>query len=305
MCADGVRYSNVVCTTLCGVLSVSIWDDFGDNSNNRFKKYDNVYGVENPMVMQEVLCMGTVGDYIIMSEVLEPMSELHVMFKLWTRSSVGEASVALAVGMNRDDWSTFEYIDTFTVRGENMVKVFERNFIDYEGDGQFIALMGLDTGIYVDDILVDIVPGCSYPYDLGVSNVTLSSARVSWRDDNVWGNSYNWMLVYGIEGEEMDTVIVDSTWHDLTGLLMNKHYLVNVYTLCGGDTLAALEACDFVTDCGTIILPFHEKFESFFISRSPKCWFKMGSGRSWARELEPIVVPSNDGKYVLMGGDVH
>ena len=120
--------------------------------------------------------------------------------------------------------------------------------------------------VHIDDINVSVIPSCVEPADIVVSNITNSSASISWTDVNpatAWQYQLN-------NGEIFD---IDAKPIELTGLTTNTTYTIKVRTVCGVDEYSAWTSETFRTECDVILVddehPFTEDFESGVI---PGCW---------------------------------
>lgn len=74
--------------------------------------------------------------------------------------------------------------------------------------------------------------GCRIPLNLNASNVTGSSAQLSWES---YGSQY--IVEYGpSDGSSVHTVVQDSNYLNIWGLTKNNEYRFRVMTLCDGDS---------------------------------------------------------------------
>ena len=118
---------------------------------------------------------------------------------------------------------------------------------------------------------VSIAPlACPAPTNLSVTNITGSSADISW---NASGNEENWILEYRTSG--------DSTWtsvsvsgtpaYSLSDLTVGIPYQLRVQAVCGVDEQSLWISTMFTTFCDAVTtFPFTEDFEHNGLL--PDCW---------------------------------
>jgi hypothetical protein len=116
------------------------------------------------------------------------------------------------------------------------------------------------------DLAIDLVEvnacfNCLAPSGLTASNVTGSTADVSW---TAGGTETEWFLIVNGAGTTQT-----STTANLTGLMPNTAYSAQVHAVCApGDTSAASPAITFNTLCNAALAPTNETFDAGFSN----CW---------------------------------
>ncbi|QAA80755.1 T9SS type A sorting domain-containing protein [Aequorivita sp. H23M31] len=135
---------------------------------------------------------------------------------------------------------------------------------------------------------------CPQPTNLTVSNVTQTSAELSW---NPTGSETEWEIEYGPAGFELGTgtVVLDNDGtigETLTGLSPATYYEFYVTPLCGSGTPFPAGPKGFSTLCGGAIdsFPFVESFENSSGTRD--CWTN-----------EYVAGIPTDWKYVTTNGN--
>jgi len=119
---------------------------------------------------------------------------------------------------------------------------------------------------YQGDLAIDLIEvhacfNCLAPSGLTASNVTGSSADVSW---TAGGTETEWFLIVNGAGTTQT-----STTASLTGLMANTAYTCQVHAVCApGDTSAASPAMSFTTLCNVAMAPTNETFDAGFSN----CW---------------------------------
>lgn len=107
---------------------------------------------------------------------------------------------------------------------------------------------------YIDDITVNKAPTCLKPIDVTVSNITETTAEISWTEQ---GTTNEWTIM-------LDSTEIPATTNPftLTGLNPSTRYTVKVKAVCSEDDESDWSTeVSFRTECGTVDLPFYESFE--------------------------------------------
>jgi len=129
---------------------------------------------------------------------------------------------------------------------------------------------------YVDDISVNVLPSCTTPYGLTSSEITSSSALLSWSS-----NASSYMIYYkaatDTEWNETPFMSLDSTAYLLEGLNPATTYQWSVVADCGDTVLQSATTASFTTECGIFPAPFSEDFNA--AGSVPICW-SLRNGRA-------------------------
>jgi len=138
-----------------------------------------------------------------------------------------------------------------------------------------------------------IIPGvvpqiCENPTDLEVSNVTTTSATISWTAN---GNEQDWELQYwdANEASYIDVPGAVTNPYTLQNLESSHGYWVRVRAVCGDDFYSDWEEIWFSTECTPIILPYSYQFEDAQYGDFPPCWTRYYSGEGTDIYMEPSV----------------
>ena len=188
---------------------------------------------------------------------LNPINTLQMSLDV-RKNSTSYTSFTLIVGVMTDptDLTTFTPVQTI-VQTETTYSNYVVYFGNYTGTGKYIAMyapMQGQSGVtyntgYVDNIVVEPIPACPPVMNFSVSNVTGTSALLTW-DEGVAGmsndfvveyteyNQNNWVTMSGVTGSP----------YFLTGLNPLTHYQVRVKANCGTDE-SAWRTDEFTTPC--------------------------------------------------------
>ena len=126
-----------------------------------------------------------------------------------------------------------------------------------------------DNDLHIDNVVVAEMSNCTKPTGLAVSNITESTADLTW---TAGGDEAGWNIEYKeASASTWNTATATSTSHTLTGLMANTEYNVRVQAVCGANEFSNWTITSFTTACGTFVVtdaaPYAESFSS-----EPSCW---------------------------------
>ena len=225
------------------------------------------------------------GAYIILPEMDAPLNQLQIRFNFVQ----GGDNVRLIMGIMDDPTapiSTIRPIDTLIRSNIDTTTAYV--YITYPLDGisdttGHIAFWDAfnDNYSFLDNIVIEYIPNCSSVTEITASNVTASSAEVSWAGPAA---ATSYIVEYGPRGfvpGTGTTVNATNSFTVLTGLAHSTSYEVYVYAVCGAsnDTSIALQNARFTTDCDAInTFPYVQNFENVVdpgdasTNIVPNCW---------------------------------
>jgi subtilisin-like proprotein convertase family protein len=137
---------------------------------------------------------------------------------------------------------------------------------------RFVATSGYGPDLFVDNLIIEPLPACIDPDALTATNITTTSADLSWTEN---GTATSWEIEYDSTGFVQGTgnsVVTGTNPHSLTGLVANYSYDFYVRAICGvGDSSAWDGPFTFSTPCNAVtVFPFTESFEDSSATRN--CW---------------------------------
>lgn len=152
------------------------------------------------------------------------------------------------------DWSN-TYEETFPL--EDLTSTYQVSFLGHSNGGYYI---------FIDNIEITSAGGCARPVSLEATEITSSSARLSW---STTGNEENWTVE--LNGHPR---VVDVQPYLMEGLLPQTEYTVRVKANCGGGMESEWSyPLTFKTLCDVIVvtdeLPYFDDFEA---SEDFVCW---------------------------------
>jgi len=159
---------------------------------------------------------------------------------------------------------------------------------------QYVIFEGISdygNATYIDDININIIPTCLKPTALVASNISTTSADLSW---TAGGTESQWTLEYKLSNASTWTTISNITTNSYTlnSILASNSYDVRVKAVCSTtDESSWSDIYTFVTDCDVVTtFPFTESFDGTVFP--PLCWTKAhtaGSSTStWTRSTSYV-----------------
>ena len=218
-----------------------------------------------------------------------PINTLRLSFKArrYTATTTYVNTIIVGVMTNPASASSFVPVDTVTLTSTTIGTHYV-DFTNYTGTGSYIAIMiPKPDGVtytsaspnYIDDVMLDVAPACTYPTNLQVSNVTTTDATVSW---NAGSTETEWemVLVQGNAPMSMGTLYnVYTNTETLTGLTSGTQYTIYLRAVCPQGGHSEYVTITFDTQCEDLqTLPFTCNFDNVQGSTSgttanlPICW---------------------------------
>ncbi len=158
------------------------------------------------------------------------------------------------------------------------------------------------------------LPTCIKPTSFSASNVTSSSATLSWNAGEADQDAWNIMYKKDSDNEWI-TVPVNTTSYTITGLSPVSTYYAKVQANCGEGDLSKWAETTFTTGCGAIDLPYTCDFEGTSQTVNsciiPSCWsvirgyynstnrYGVPTMATPSTSTQPIVQQTHSGSYSL------
>ena len=213
------------------------------------------------------------GGNVVALPAIESYAGLYLTFSTKPESNSYTSCGTFAVGYVTGDASTFQALETY-------------NYNDTDFDGNVYAEMSIDVSSvpanarlafnhaanstiyywFVDDVNIAAAPTCLRPTDVTVSDITTTTATISWTDNNST-DPQGWTIE--VNGTE---VAADANPFTLDNLTVATAYTVKVKANCTDDDESAWSAeVTFTTQCEDIVVtannPYQEGFENGIV-----CW---------------------------------
>ncbi|MCK9445247.1 MAG: fibronectin type III domain-containing protein, partial [Tissierellaceae bacterium] len=206
------------------------------------------------------------------------MDSLKISFYLINGSSTSVAEVGIMDDAN--DPTSFTPIATLASSSTTVWEPFEVYLSSYTGTGRYIAFKSeynTATNYFrIDDLVVDYIPACARPTNIAFTNITTTSADVSWTPGNSTDNA--WWIYYKAAGtSNWDSVYSVTNSYSFTTLSPMTTYEIEIRTDCGTELSEPSFVKTFMTPCSLITsLPYTESFDNYGTGTDvfPPCWGK-------------------------------
>ena len=159
--------------------------------------------------------------------------------------------------------STFTPIDTVHTSNVDIWESYTLFCDSYTGEGKYIAFRTRNAGnnsVLIDNLTVDYMPSCLPVTNISVSDITETSATISWNGN---GTGYKVFLT----GSAMTNFITEESTITLTDLIPSSSYGVYIITLCDEESSTLSSPLIFNTACGYITITdsnsWKETFENY------------------------------------------
>lgn len=191
-----------------------------------------------------------------------PLNSVKVEFDARRGSFAGGA---LEIGAMTDPNNplSFEVIDTIRLVYTNNWEHQQIYCQDYTGTGTNLAFRVANAGdnpVLIDNLVVDNLPECLPASSLAVSDISYTTATLSWHGN---GSDYD---VYVISSDTVHYNTRD-TYLELTNLRPSSSYNVQIIPNCYGQSAEVVAQVSFFTLCGAIAVteenPWVETFENY------------------------------------------
>lgn len=201
------------------------------------------------------------GDiYAVMPMLDAQLNTLMISFDAKKYSATSTYNSHFDVGVVTDaanpdaSFTTVEAFDAIQEHGGRITV----SLANYDGPAGYIAFRSTKerpagatstyTYVFIDNILVEVIPTCFVPTQLTVSEVTDHTAAVNWADNY---DQAAYAVEYMAEGDPTWTsVSVDTTYTLLNNLQASTNYAVRVKAVCGdGDESEYTDVIGFTTHC--------------------------------------------------------
>ena len=292
----------------------SCWAYHNNGTSTSYSGYPIIYNSStyansgtNALRFYTYITSGTYDDQVAILPPIDvttyPLNTLKLSFDARANSTSYTFQLVVGVMTNPSDISTFVPVQTINITSTSYAH-YGVLLDQYTGAGNFIAIKaprptsGYNYG-YVDNIVLDIAPSCSSPTNFQVSNLTPTSADLSWTDDVTEGT---WELLVTPANQTPNYTqaqTVTNNTYSLTSLTVNTQYNAYLRTVCSnGLGYSEWITTTFRTPCQALTtLPFSETFDTYTgatstsvsVNNLPSCWAYFNNGTSTSYSGYPII----------------
>ena len=131
----------------------------------------------------------------------------------------------------------------------------------------------------IDSLVVSLIPACSEASDITATDITETSATISWTSN---ASASNIVVKDAANTEIVSEENYNGTSYDLTGLTGNTVYTVSITSVCDDGSTTEATIYSFKTLCGSYTISedniYTEGFEYGSSNQYPDCWTTVVDG---------------------------
>lgn len=303
---DTSEWSEISFTTLCRTFELPLVEYFDHTTPQTLPECwqgfttlaSNTPFVERPSGDNSISSPGilnfntTTGGYNL---AILPRTELQGQYDdlwitFWAKSTPGNTGT-LSLGIMDDPNipSTFTFVAEVNFTDDSLWNEYDLVVPDYHGTGNYIAFRSYNAlPFYMDNLVIETTPSCYKPTEIYVDDITPTSARINWTDNN---GEIEWIIRHRAvnNGGEFTSDTVDVNPYILTGLVPNQSYEFYISSLCGEeDTSRLSHRLIFTTECralGRDAIPYYQNFDDIQdLSALPACWTRLTDNTGFSIE---------------------
>lgn len=227
-------------------------------------------------------------DWLITRElVIFPTDTLHFYARNNSSSFQDQFHLKLSNSGNGTDTADFTItLDTNITPPTTWTK-YSYSLGAYAGQTVRVAFQAIsedELRLSIDDVSgpLTIPVTCFDPYAINATNVTDTSVVLSWQDSSANATDYSYKLFEVGNATAVFQGNTTDTFLNLSGLMPNTDYNVEIYTICTGtDTTSDETSFSFTTNCISYAT-FTDSFENTATGALPDCWSSIEVGNSFS-----------------------
>ena len=238
----------------------------------------NAYSAPNAVAMYNSTATSS-DDIILVSPPVSNLSAGTYQLSFYAKNSV--LGQDIEIGTLDDNSATANFTSLQTVTVTTSYQKFVVSFAGYSGSDTYIGIRRINANtfsyVYVDNVKWELIPSCSEPTTLLVSNITTTTATLDWAPPatstpasyDVYYSTSN-VAPTGTTPPSASSILL--TTYNFASLSPSTQYFVWVRSNCGAGGYSVWSAADsFYTLCDAVNVPYTQDFESAVIPALPPC----------------------------------
>ena len=270
----------------------SCWSAINTSTSSTYGVYPTVYyysytnyasSTPNSLRFHSYSSSDPQDQYAVLPQ-MDAVNTLRMSFKARAYSTSYDASFIVGVMSDPADTATFVPVATCKPTTTSYSD-FLVAFNSYAGDGKYIAIKMEKAnsstsyrGVYIDNIHVELIPSCVELSDVAVSNITATTAQISWTNGSE--DQSAWQIALGTEAsfdkDAVTPVEADANPFTLTGLTPETTYYIYVRANCGEGDFSVWTARKSFRTVSTCQTPSNLKLESAGLNQATISWNTYG-----------------------------
>lgn len=270
----------------------SCWSAINTSTSSTYGVYPTVYyysytnyasSTPNSLRFHSYSSSDPQDQYAVLPQ-MDAVNTLRMSFKARAYSTSYDASFIVGVMSDPADTATFVPVATCKPTTTSYSD-FLVAFNTYAGEGKYIAIKMEKAnsstsyrGVYIDNIHVELIPSCVELSDVAVSNITATTAQISWTNGSE--DQSAWQIALGTEAsfdkDAVTPVEADANPFTLTGLTPETTYYIYVRANCGEGDFSVWTARKSFRTVSTCQTPSNLKLESAGLNQATISWNTYG-----------------------------
>ena len=233
------------------------WDRYSTNGHNYPFIGDNPVNLSTSYLEFNVADLGY--NMVMLPPMEDSIKKLQISFSAFSNQAPSAGTLTLGVLDNPADPSTYVAMTTIAISTQRSWEYNIFHFYQYTGSGQYIAFKWEGANGHtcmIDNVNVDISTfdpsdTCARPLSATITNITESTARVSW---NVSASESQWSLECKLVSDNNygTPAICNAPNYTLNGLTPSTTYDVRIRSICETDKVSEYVTLRFTT---TAVMP--------------------------------------------------
>ncbi len=238
---------------------------------------------------------GTTQPMYALPKFSNDLETLRLSFYAQASSTYSCGDLQLGYLTDLNDTSSFVILKSYTASEVGgSWKLLKINMSDFsesisadESSDKYLAIRHNKPGYtgysslsyYIDSLSVGLIPSCSDPSGLVVSDIEETSANITWNGD---ASSYNVkVVVEGTNDVVMNETNVSENTIAIENLTSNTSYIATVTGVCEDGGLTDPVSTLFHTHCSAMSIPWETSFEDLNATSLYYCWTKLNTNASY------------------------
>jgi photosystem II stability/assembly factor-like uncharacterized protein len=278
------------------------WSKIVNSSNYAYVKTYNNSAVSSPNCVLIYNANDTSGTVMLITPQFTDLTNQTNQIRFYAKGDDPDYSLIIGTMTDPQDASTFTPFKTITLSDtySQYTVIFGST---YGENNTYIAfkhaMEKYYENYYIDDFVYEATPACPPPSDLSESNITASSATLSWVEN---GTATSWdirIVEAGADTNGTSVSTISSNPITVDTLTANTSYDWYVKAHCGNNWS---ESSGFTTDCNSYSATFSENFDAVTTPELPDCWSDIiYSTSNYARiETYKYSSPHSSPNHILM-----
>ena len=208
----------------------------------------------------------TLPQYLISPELTGTEHGVKLSFSYMSFASSNSDSFVVGYSTTTNDTNAFVWSSVVTGIPFYFYDRFATDI--HVSEVKYVAIKSFNAtnALYIDSLVIDVMPSCLPVTNLNFGNATTTSVTLSWTDVLNDGATYT---IYNMADTSVVATNINDTYYTITGLYPSAMITYAVVANCSEDDASSAVTIDAMTACEAIELPYTENFEA---DGNYNCW---------------------------------